>query len=461
MKLPLRIPSGRLKRLMPTRLFLRTLLILLVPIVMLQLSVAYVFYERHWQSVARNMANVTAADIALMMGEYARVENELGAIAAAEHIAAMGRVLGIGAIVTKTPDERVTRWKGYRDFPHLYEHLRKRIPNDFMIQSLKSAKDQRVRVRVTAPHGVIDFVVGSKRLLSSTTDIFILWMVASSVLLMVIAALFLRNQIRPIVQLARAAEQFGLGQEVKGFRPRGATEIRRASRAFILMADRIRRAVQSRTEMLAGISHDLRTPLTRMKLELEVGKVDEETRAAISSEIDEMRRMIDEYLDFARGDAGEPMQTLSIDALLRELVEVYQRQGQAVRLRECVPETLMIRPNAMRRALTNLIDNALRYGHEAAVALESSVAFVRIKITDKGAGIPESEFENVLKPFRRLEGSRNSNTGGVGLGLSIARDIAQSHGGDIAFENQKDATGAITGLEVTLRLPREVTKADA
>ena len=258
------------------------------------------------------------------------------------------------------------------------------------------------------------------------------------------------------MQLARAAEQFGLGQEVVNFSPRGAIEIRRAGRAFLMMAERIRRHVSNRTEMLAGISHDLRTPLTRMKLEMEMGTIDDATRDALAADIEEMRRMIDEYLDFARGDAGEPMEPMLIDALVIQLVEQYQKQGAPVTLGDTVATELMVRPQAIRRALTNLIDNALRYGVAAVVSMEQSVGFVRIKVTDQGPGIADAEQEMVFKPFTRLEPSRNSATGGVGLGLSIARDIAQNHGGDVTLDNLRNEAGEIVGLEVTLRLPRQL-----
>ena len=282
-------------------------------------------------------------------------------------------------------------------------------------------------------------------------------MTGSALLLTTIATLFLRNQVRPIVQLARAAEQFGLGQDVHNFSPRGASEVRRAGRAFLMMVERTRRHVQNRTEMLAGISHDLRTPLTRMKLELEMGQVDTTTRTALAAEIEEMRRMIDEYLNFARGDAGEIPEPIDLALLLSDIVVHYHRAKQKVTLAPAAPAVLMLRPQAMRRAITNLIDNALRYGGgRAKIALEQSLTFMRIKITDSGPGIPDSEREEVFKPFTRLEPSRNLATGGVGLGLSIARAIAQSHGGDITLENRRDDDGHITGLEVTLRLPREV-----
>jgi two-component system osmolarity sensor histidine kinase EnvZ len=282
-------------------------------------------------------------------------------------------------------------------------------------------------------------------------------MVGSSLLLTTIAILFLRNQIKPIVTLARAAEQLGLGQDVDEFKPRGASEVRRAGRAFVIMSERIRRQVQSRTDMLAGISHDLRTPLTRMKLELELAKMSDENRTALGSDIDEMGRMIDEYLDFARGDAGEVAEPMDVGALLANVAADYRRSKRDVTYAPTVTITLMLRPQAMRRALTNLIDNALRYGGGTAVlTLEQSLTFVRIKITDIGNGIAEAEHETVFKPFTRLEPSRNAQTGGVGLGLSIARAVAQSHGGDVTLENQRGENGKVMGLEVTLRLPRAV-----
>jgi two-component system osmolarity sensor histidine kinase EnvZ len=210
--------------------------------------------------------------------------------------------------------------------------------------------------------------------------------------------------------------------------------------------------------MLAGISHDLRTPLTRMKLELELASgMNDATRSALSTDIDEMGRMIDEYLSFARGDAGELAEPIDLNLLLSDLTADYRRSKRDVTYTSGAPVELMLRPQAIRRALTNLIDNALRYGGGTAVlGLEQSATFVRIKVADAGPGIPEGEQETVFKPFTRLEPSRNSSTGGVGLGLSIARAVAQSHGGDVTLENVKDAKGLIIGLEVTLRLPRAV-----
>lgn len=452
----MRLPPVKraLKKLLPTSLFARALLILLVPLIALQALVAHIFYDRHWDSVVRNMSGAVAADIGLLVNEYDREYALYGRAEALEQTQRMGKQLGIA--VTRSPlavDARAVR-KARRHYRDLYEGLSD--PNQPRLMAIDRVDSGQILLRVMGDHDPLAFTFSRKRLASSTTHIFIFWMLGAAALLMVIATLFLRNQIKPIVQLARAAEQFGLGQEIVEVSSRGASEVKRAASAFRTMADRIRRTVSSRTEMLAGISHDLRTPLTRMKLELEMGKIDTATRDALEADIEEMRRMIDEYLDFARGDAGEPMERMDVAALVRDVVETYARQHRAVSLGHCDRAELMLRPQAIRRTLTNLIDNALRYGKSARVELEQTLAFVRIRVVDKGPGIPDDEHETVFKPFTRLEDSRNVKTGGVGLGLSIARDIAQGHGGSITLENQKDANGATTGLCVILRLPREV-----
>jgi two-component system osmolarity sensor histidine kinase EnvZ len=444
-----------IKRILPTRLFARALLILILPVVMLQMMVAHIFFDRHWDSVMRNMTNSVAADIAMLANEYRRLP-EPGADADLTDMRRIALALGIRVQLAPVDDGPFVDGKGGKIYPELYENLKNRLDIPFMI--VGKPHDDTILVRLAEPQSVLEFTISRKRLASSTTSIFIGWMVGFSALLMLIATLFLRNQVKPMVQLARAAEQFGLGHEVANFSPRGASEIKRAASAFLLMADRIRRTVATRTEMLAGISHDLRTPLTRMKLEIEMGKIDSATRGALESDIEEMRRMIDEYLDFARGDAGEPAEPVDIAILLTELVEMYARQGRPVRIGGCEKVLMMIRPQAMKRALSNLIDNALRYGHKARVEMETSQAFVRIKVIDYGPGIAEDDHEMVFKPFTRLEASRNVATGGVGLGLSIARDIAHSHGGTITLENLKDGRGQVLGLEVTMRLPRVVNR---
>lgn len=443
-----------LKRWLPSSLFYRALLILLVPVIVLQLLIAHIFYDRHWNSVVRNMSGSAAAEVAMLMREYEILSDALGHREALRQTADRSNMLGIDITYREGLALQLTRNRGRNKFPDFYDNLNGYLPQHFEILN---SRDDLIGIRINTRGGVMDVALPRKRLASSTTVIFITWMVGSALLLTTIAILFLRNQIRPIVALARTAEQFGLGQEAQHFSPRGASEVRRAGRAFLMMAERIRRQVQSRTEMLAGISHDLRTPLTRMTLELEMGKVDRATRDALTAEIEEMRRMIDEYLDFARGDVGEVAEPMELDLLLGDVVAQYQRSKQKVNLHAPAAVTLMLRPQAMRRALTNLIDNALRYGGgRAEITLDVSTAFARIKVRDHGPGIPEQEHEAVFKPFTRLEPSRNSSTGGVGLGLSIARAVARHHGGEITLENQRDTAGNIVGLEATLRLPREV-----
>ncbi len=451
-----RRPARRfsLKSFLPSDLFGRAFLILVLPMLLSPLFITHIFYDRHWGSVARNMANSVVGDIVWLSDTYIEESPQLGHTLALKKTVALGRQLNIAVAyepLGKTPFES---GKGKRQFADFYNGLTERLglPTSIRLND----ETNEVIVRVAIDHGILVFSMNRKMLLSPTTTIFILWMVGSSLLLTAIATVFLRNQVRPIVRLAQVAEQLGLGQDVTDFKPRGASEVRRAGGAFLVMAERLRRHVQNRTEMLAGISHDLRTPLTRMKLELELAHIPSATRDALAADIDEMGKMIDEYLDFARGDAGELAEPIDMHQLLGDIVADYTRSKRHVTYADGgAPVIIMLRPQAIRRALTNVIDNALRYGGgHATLTLEQSATFVRVKVTDIGSGIADSEHETVFKPFTRLEPSRNIQTGGVGLGLSIARAVAQGHGGDITLENQRGRDGRVTGLEVTLRLPR-------
>jgi two-component system osmolarity sensor histidine kinase EnvZ len=294
--------------------------------------------------------------------------------------------------------------------------------------------------------GVLSFRPTLKRLESGTTVIFMLWMTGSALVFLCIAILFLRNQVRPIRQLAEAAENFGKGQDMPGFKPHGALEVRRAARAFLIMRDRIARQIRSRTEMLAGISHDLRTPLTRMKLQLALPQ-DAQAARAMSEDVGQMERMIAEYLDFARGEGGEESAVVRLKALMQDIADDYARLGKKVPV-EAEDATITLREGAFRRMMHNLIDNAIRYGKECRVSAAAMPTRVEICVDDKGPGIPAAQREEVFRPFTRLDASRNPATGGVGLGLTIARDVARSHGGDISLS---DAPGG--GLRVLVRLP--------
>jgi two-component system osmolarity sensor histidine kinase EnvZ len=274
-----------------------------------------------------------------------------------------------------------------------------------------------------------------------------LWMLGTSVIFLFIATIFLRNQIRPIRRLAEAADSFGRGIDMPNYRPHGATEVRKAARAFIVMRERIKRQLRTRTEMLAGISHDLRTPLTRIKLELAMLPESEAVRE-LSDDVRQMEHMIQEYLDFARGEGREVALRVSLREMLEDVVSDYKRLSQDVVLIAGGDVTTDIRVSSFRRMLHNLIDNALRYGKRCDLTLRPASNYCEIMIDDEGQGIPVEKRDEVFKPFNRLEPSRNIKTGGVGLGLTIARDIVLAHGGSITLGSSPKQ-----GLRVIIRLP--------
>ena len=307
--------------------------------------------------------------------------------------------------------------------------------------------EREVVIRVQLSDGLLEIFAPKKRLFSSTTYVFILWMLGTSMLLFGIATVFMRNQVRSVRKLAVAADRFGKGLDVANFKPEGATEVRQAAQAFNLMRERIQRQIQQRTEMLAGVSHDLRTPLTRMKLQLAI-MGDMDGRAELDEDVAEMERMVEGYLAFARGEGSEQPVATDLPALVDEVVGRYRRQGSSIDLHSEGEIVMPIRPDAMARALGNLIGNAIRYGGQVWVRVGCRRDAAEVLIDDDGPGIPPERREEVFKPFTRLEESRNLGTGGVGLGLTIARDIVRTHGGDLLLEDSP-----LGGLRARVRLP--------
>jgi two-component system osmolarity sensor histidine kinase EnvZ len=310
-------------------------------------------------------------------------------------------------------------------------------------------------IRVDVHDGVLSVLVPRDRVTVSKPDIFILWMVGSSLLLMTIAIIFLRNQVRPIERLARAADSFGKGRAVPDFKPYGATEVRRAAQAFITMRERIERHVAQRTEMLAGVSHDLKTPLTRLKLTLEMMPAGEGQDApndikSMRDDIAEMEHMLDDYLAFARGEGGEDASLTDLSELVRDAASAAERAKPASQVSVTAPAhvPVSVKRAGMRRVLANLIDNALKHGTKVAVRLTQDERLVEIAVEDNGPGIPEPRREEAFRPFHRLDEGRNLQSGGSGLGLAIARDIARAHGGDIILSESP-----LGGLKATVRLP--------
>ena len=441
--------TSLLKHLTPKRLFWRSLLILLIPMVLLQGVVAYIFFERHWDTVSRRLALGLTGDIIYVMRtmqKYPEDEFREWTLRAAHREMQINAVFEKGA---QLPAEAPPLGSSNMD-RMLHHALSERLIIPFHIDTRRD--DKNISVRIELKEGVLDILTPRKRMFSTTVYIFVLWMVGTALVVTAIAIFFLRNQIQPIRRLARAAEAFGKGREEVDFKPGGASEIRQAAAAFIDMRGRIARHIDQRTEMLAGVSHDLRTPLTRIKLQLTMLRESSpDTGAEISdleSDIAEMEKMIDEYLAFARGQGGEAPVPADLSALLSDIVEGARRNDTVLELDAEAALNLPLQPNAIKRCLTNLIDNAVRYGEQVEIRARRVGESVEVLVEDDGPGIPPESIEDVFKPFYRLDNSRNPNYAGAGLGLAIARDVARSHGGDIML--QKSALG---GLRAVLRLP--------
>ena len=319
------------------------------------------------------------------------------------------------------------------------------ISKPFLIHAQPNSR--LVIIDVQLASGVLHAVTSRKRLFSSTAYVFVIWMVGTSLILFAVATVFMRNQIKPIRRLAIAADNFGKGRDVSNFKPEGASEVRQAGSAFLIMQERIVRQINQRTDMLAGVSHDLRTPLTRMKLQLEMLN-DHQGAEELKSDIAEMEHMLDGYLAFARGEGIEEPEPTDLTALLNDAVAQARRKGGVIDLHTEGKLMVSLRPKAFKRCLTNLIDNALQFAEHVSVRAGERGDAIEIAIDDDGPGIPEDLREEVFKPFYRIEGSRNPGTGGVGLGLTIARDVIRGQGGEIRLGDSPNG-----GLRVRLRVP--------
>jgi two-component system osmolarity sensor histidine kinase EnvZ len=433
-----------LKRYLPRTLLGRSLLIIVSPLVLLQLVAAYVFYERHWDTVTRTLAGSLAGDIAFIVNfleEYPDAYSRRWLFEAAETRMGIHTAFDPGAKLSESslpaPREAADRL--------LVPYVAERLDERFAIGTTALTHDLEIRVQL--PDGVVVMTATRKRLFSPTTYIFILWMVGSSLVLVAIATVFMRNQVRPIMRLAAAANSFGKGRDVPDFRPAGAAEVRQAAQAFIEMRQRIKRQIEQRTEMLAGVSHDLRTPLTRMKLQLamlgESAEIDE-----LKSDVSEMEKMIDGYLAFARGEGAAVPEPADIAAVLEQVVTNVRKEGAQIDLHAEEHIVLPLRLDAIKRCLMNLVSNAVRYGKHVQVRAGRRADAVEILIDDDGPGIPADQREAVFRAFFRLDPSRNIETGGVGLGLTIARDVVRAHGGDLLLGDSP-----MGGLRARLRLP--------
>lgn len=440
---PLRTDHRSLvKRALPRSLFGRSLLIIVMPLILLQVIATWIFYERHWDTVARRLSSSVAGDIALMIETMSVIDPDQQArlFATTPGLTELDFAFNPGG---RLPQAALSTSSSNVENP-LVGALDERVHRPYRIDSPDA---RRIVVSVQLKDGVLEVGVPRQRLYSSTTYIFVMWMVGSSIILFGVATLFMRNQVRALRRLADAAESFGKGRNVERFKLEGATEIRQAAAAFILMRDRIKRQISQRTEMLAGVSHDLRTPLTRMKLALALLgdglAVDE-----LKSDVSDMEKMVQGYLDFARGEGAELPAETDLALLLEEVAATARRDGASLSLTAPAEYSLLLRPNAIKRCLANLVSNARRHGSHIWLTALPGRNGVDILVDDDGPGVPSEQREAVFRPFFRLDPSRNPATGGVGLGLTIARDVVRGHGGDLTLEGSPQG-----GLRARVHLP--------
>ena len=438
------LPLGWLRQILPRSLLGRSIMIIVTPLLLLQVVTTSVFYETHWDTVTKRLARAVAGDIALVIAQLPPDR----APAALDRLFANARTATQLDIVFK-PGARL---------PQLTPVLRSTLVDRNLDLALSEfvqrpfltdtrSRETEIEIHAELEDGVLEVVAPRRRLFSSTTYVVILWMVGSSLALFAVAVLFMRSQVRPIGRLAEAADAFGKGRDSSDFRAEGASEVRRAAAAFNQMRDRIRRQIAQRTEMLAGVSHDLRTPLTRMKLALAM-LGDGPDVVDLKADVAEMEKMVEGYLAFARGEGREPAVATDLTELLRDVATAAAREGADIRLTAEDGLQLTLRPEAMRRCLTNLIGNAMRFANTVWVNAARVSNGIELIIDDDGPGIPADKRDDVFRPFVRLESSRNPETGGIGLGLTIARDVARGHGGDLTLHDSPHG-----GLRARLWLP--------
>ncbi|HKR88394.1 MAG TPA: ATP-binding protein [Phenylobacterium sp.] len=433
------------RRQMPKTLFGRSLLIIVLPVAIMQIAVTYVFFDAHWQTVTSRLSEGLAGDIAWAVESY---QDDPSPQAFAK-LARRGED-SMGLSIALQPGKKLPQNRRYSWFApidrSMQEALSNRLDQPFWFDTTRYPA--YVDVRVAVKGGVMRVLAPRDRAFATNGHIFVLWMTVATVLLTAVALLFIRNQVRAIERLASAAEAFGRGGDAPAFKPHGAKEVRSAAVAFLDMRARIQRHIDQRTTLLASVSHDLRTPLTRLKLALalaEPSKANEEMKR----DVVEMEHMIDEYLAFARGEGGEAIETVRLRDLIEQVSEGAVRAGAQVSVSADPQLEAPVRPNALKRAVSNLVMNAAVYGDRVEVAVQPRAqGGVQIIVDDDGPGIPAERYEDAFKAFGRLDESRNQNTKGVGLGLAIARDVARGHGGDITLDRSP-----LGGLRAVLQLP--------
>ncbi len=429
---------------LPKGLYARSLLIVILPVLILQSVVAYVFMERHWRLVTGRLSEALARDVAAVIEVIDTWPQDpdwrqIGRIAE--------RDLGFQVSVlpgSTLPPPMPRPFFSLLDNA-LSDEIATRVGRPFWIDTVGNS--DLVEIRIVLKSGVLRVIARRSQAYASNSHIFLVWMVSASLVLLAIAILFLRNQIRPIQRLADAAESFGKGRAVGEFKPSGAREVRRAGEAFALMRSRIERQIEQRTAMLAGVSHDLRTVLTRFRLQLAL-LPEGPDREALEVDTDEMQAMLEAYLAFARGEGEEEAAPTDMAEMMAAIAMDAERAGFEIAILFRGDPEIVLRPNAFKRLLGNLVGNALRHADRVELSGSHADGWLTVTVDDDGPGVPEAERENVFRPFYRLDEARNQDEGGTGLGLAISRDIARSHGGDITLDESP-----LGGLRAVVRIP--------
>ena len=428
-----------IKKILPQTLLGRSILILVVPLIILQIIITVIFYNRHWDTITRHRTIDFVNDITLVVESFEKNKSRENQIWILSNVS---EKLQLQTIYIE--NKKLSFEKDNEKTSKLEEYLLENLdPLGKKFNLNINNKKKLITVMVEVNNGILEFRANKKRIYSSTTYIFILWMVSASIILFIVALLFLKNQIKPIRKLAIAVDRFGKGKNIQNFKPSGAKEVRRVSNAFKIMKDRIENSITQRNKMFSSISHDIRTILTRMKLNLELHKLD---KSGLKKDLIEMEEMVEEYLKYAKGEEKEKIQKINIVNLLNLIKKRYSKKNIFFKNNKKI--NISIRLNSIKRCINNILSNSLKFSKKIEISCNKVKGYVEIIIDDDGPGIPRNERKKVLQPFYRVEGSRNRNTGGIGLGITIAADIINNHGGN--FFLGKSPLG---GLRAKIYLP--------
>ena len=434
-------------RLLPRTLFFRTMLLIFIPLIVVQVVSVVVFFDGSWSRMGRRLSENLVDEMNVLI----RLKEEGMPLTEVQKMAAEGFQIDFRFYDASQGEKVKQRLQAN---PMVIAYLKEAMENAFAEDKWSILVDERrdnssdLIIFVEKESGVYQFICAKKKIFSTSIFMFVVWMVATSVLLFLVSVLFLRIQVRAIADLAQTAENFGKGIDDDGFKPYGSSEVRKAGYAFVKMKERILRQIMERTQMLAGISHDLRTPLTRMKLTAAMMENSQDQKDFLA-DIDEMEKMLNGYLAFVRGEGDEPAICVDVNKLVRGIVSRFASQHIKIKFFAAEnPVEIRAKEQALRRAVTNIVANASRYGKKIEVRVEQGTKEVRIIVDDNGPGIPQDKREAVFRAFYRIENSRNKETGGIGLGLAITKDIITAHGGHIVLED-----GPLGGLRVVIKLP--------